>query len=78
VCLFRRTGRGPLLRYLMALGMGTLSRRHDVRMFATREVEIAGEGREGIQLDGDIRAALPCRIGIAPAPIRVLAGPAPR
>ncbi len=74
LCLFLRTGRRPLLHYLLALGMGTLSRRRDVRMLATHEVEITGDGREEVQLDGDIRGTLPCRISLAPEPIRVLTG----
>jgi len=74
VCLFQSAGRGPLLRYLAALGTGGFARRRDVRLFAARTVEISGEGREEIQLDGDIRGALPCRIGLDTAPIRVLMG----
>jgi YegS/Rv2252/BmrU family lipid kinase len=74
VCLFLRAGRLPLLRYLAALGSGRLSRRRDVRMFAAREIEISADCGEGIQLDGDIRCPLPCRIGIEAAPILVLAG----
>ena len=74
VCLFLRAGRAPLLRYLVALGTGTLSRRRDVRTVAAREIDVVGEGREGVQLDGDIRATLPCRIAVEPEPIRVLSG----
>lgn len=78
VCAFLDAGRWALLRYLTALGTGTLARRRDVRMFAATAVEIAGDDGEGVQLDGDIRCRLPCRIAVAPQPIRVLAGPAPR
>jgi diacylglycerol kinase (ATP) len=77
VCAFLRGGRWALLRYLAALGTGTLTRRGDVRMVAATSVTVAGENGEGVQLDGDIRCRLPCRIAIAAQPIRVLAGPAP-
>lgn len=74
VCLFLRAGRLPLLRYLLALGSGALARRTDVRRIGARAVEIAGSEGEAVQLDGDIRGTLPCRIAMVAHPLRVLAG----
>ncbi len=61
-CAFLRGGRLALLRYLVALGMGTISRRDDVRRLSGTSLVIDGAPGEAVQLDGDIRCALPCRI----------------
>jgi diacylglycerol kinase (ATP) len=76
-CAFLSAGRWPLLRYLGALGRGALAARADIRIISAASAEIEGEAGEAIQLDGDIRSALPCRIRIAGTRLSVLAGVTP-
>jgi len=72
ICCFLRWGRSPFLRYLFAVGNGNAALCSDVHIIEATEAVIEGTAGESIQLDGDIRADLPCRIGLAPHPIRVL------
>jgi diacylglycerol kinase (ATP) len=74
VCCFLRWDRSLFLRYMLAVANGGLARCKDVYIIDATEVLIEGIAGERIQVDGDIRADLPCRIGLAPHPIRVLAG----
>jgi diacylglycerol kinase (ATP) len=74
-CAFLRGGRIALLRYLVALGAGTISGRDDVRRLSGTGFAIDGAPGEAVQLDGDIRCTLPCRIEMGGFPLRVLASP---
>lgn len=73
VVLFERAGRGAALRYLVAMLMGTVARRPDVRIVAADRVELGGPAGAAVQIDGDVRARLPAVIRIAPTPLAVIA-----
>lgn len=74
VCTFLRADRGALLPYLLALGRGTLSQHQDVRLLAASTIDIDGDETEPVQLDGDIRCWLPCRIRMGAHGLHVLTG----
>jgi len=76
VCLARRGGPLATLRYAAALGLGILPRLSDVTLVPGRVVRIDGPPGAPVQADGDIVAALPVEIDVAPGTIRVLR-PAP-
>ena len=72
VCLFERKGALHMLRYALALGLGTLPRARGYRILAGRQVTIDGPAQDPIQGDGDILGQLPATIDIAPAPIHLV------
>jgi YegS/Rv2252/BmrU family lipid kinase len=67
VCLFRRAGRGPALRYAAALLVGRLHRQPDVTVVPAQRIEIAGPAGEPLQVDGDCDGTLPAVIDVDPA-----------
>jgi diacylglycerol kinase family enzyme len=75
VVQFERTGRGAALAYLMAMVLGTLPRRRDVRIISGDVVELLGPAGAPIQLDGDIRVRLPALLRVAAAPQAIIAPP---
>lgn len=76
VCLFERGGRLAALRYVLALQMDRLAEEPDYRIVTGRKVRIEGPEGDPVQADGDIVAALPVDIEIAPGALRLLM-PAP-
>ncbi len=75
VCLFLSGGRRAALRYLAALGLGRLHHLADYRVVTASHVtvEATAPGRsEPVQGDGDIVAALPATLTVAPAVLPVL------
>ncbi|MBY0511021.1 MAG: diacylglycerol kinase family lipid kinase [Rhodospirillaceae bacterium] len=59
-------------RYGVALMLGRISRLHDVRLVAGREVRIEGVVGRPVQADGDIVAYLPAQIAVDPEPVRLV------
>jgi YegS/Rv2252/BmrU family lipid kinase len=72
VCIFLRASRAALSTYLLALGRGSLARRSDVCFLTASAIDIAGDEAEPVQLDGDIRCTLPCRIRTSTHALQVL------
>jgi YegS/Rv2252/BmrU family lipid kinase len=72
VCLFERGSRWNALRYALALATGRLHRLPDVRIVTGRRVSIDGPPGDPVQGDGDIIAALPVSIGLAPQQLRLI------
>lgn len=59
-------------RYGVALMLGRISRLHDVRLVAGREVQLEGVVGRPVQADGDIVAHLPAQIAVDPEPVRLV------
>ncbi len=74
VVLFQRKGRFAILRYTLALALGRLPTREDVRIVSARTIEIDGPAGEPVQGDGDIVAHLPARFEAMPD-AAILVGP---
>jgi len=72
VCLFERKGAFHMLRYALALGLGTLPRARGYRILEGRHVTIEGPAHDPIQGDGDILGHLPAIVDIAPMPVRLV------
>jgi diacylglycerol kinase family enzyme len=62
------------LRYTLALALGRLPTREDVRIVSARTIEIDGPAGEPVQGDGDIVAHLPARFEAMPD-AAILVGP---
>jgi diacylglycerol kinase (ATP) len=60
-------------RYMAAVVTGTLARQCDVKVQTTERVEIDGPRDAPVQVDGDVRLRLPVTIGMAAAPIQLIA-----
>jgi diacylglycerol kinase (ATP) len=74
VVLFRRAGRGAVLRYLAAMLLGILHRLPDVAILAARRISIAAgtpevSGYPVLETDGEIGGSLPLVIEIAERPL---------
>jgi YegS/Rv2252/BmrU family lipid kinase len=67
--LFRRSGRLAVLRYLLALPFGRLSRCHDVTMLRCRDASLSSAKRLPVQADGEIVGVLPVTLGVAERPL---------
>lgn len=72
VCLFKSQGRSAVLRYSLALLLGTLHRRGDIEIVPATRIGIAGEGGGPVHGDGDIIAKLPLEITLDPTGIEVI------
>jgi diacylglycerol kinase (ATP) len=59
-------------RYGVALMLGRISRLHDVKLVAGREVRVEGMVGKPVQADGDIVAHLPAHIAVDPEPVRLV------
>ena len=70
--LFERSGRLAVLRYLGALLLDRLPRRHDITFLRSREAFVSAAEAVPVQADGEIVARLPVRIGIADRPLRLV------
>lgn len=72
VCLFLSPGRWRAVRYGVALLLGRLHRLADYRVVEARRVVIQGPPGEPVQADGDVVAALPVEITVAPEPLNLI------
>jgi YegS/Rv2252/BmrU family lipid kinase len=72
VCLFKSSGRLSILRYGLALLLGTLHRRHDIEIVTATRVRVEGDAGSPVHGDGDIIARLPLDIGMDPGGIEVI------
>jgi YegS/Rv2252/BmrU family lipid kinase len=73
VCLFGNRRRRDVVRYLVALGRGTLANLGDVQILPARRVEVAACPRsEPVHCDGDITTSLPLVVEAAQRTITVL------
>ena len=73
VCLFLRGGRWSALRYGIALLVGMLHRRADVRIVRGRHVRVEAAGCEPVQCDGDVATALPLEVRTTGETVQLIA-----
>jgi diacylglycerol kinase (ATP) len=59
VCLFKASGRLSIVRYGLALMLGTLHKRHDIEILPATHIGVAGGTGSPVHGDGDILATLP-------------------
>lgn len=64
MCLFLRSGRLAVLNYGLALLLGRLPMRTDVKIVRARRIAISDGSGEPVQADGDILAHLPLEAGV--------------
>jgi len=73
VCLFERSGRWNLLRYLLAVVTSRVPRLTDCRVVEGRRVYVSGgTGNEPVQGDGDTVSRLPVLIEAVPNAIKLV------
>jgi len=72
VCLFERPGALAAIRYGMALTGGRLEGRGDYRILRVAHVRVEGPAGDPVQGDGDVIAALPLAVEMAPAALRLI------
>ena len=70
VCLFRKGGRGGVLLYAVALGLGLLPRAPGFEIVAAQRVTVEGIEGEPVQADGDSIASLPLEVAMTDRTIR--------
>jgi diacylglycerol kinase family enzyme len=76
ICLFEKKGAFHMLRYALALALGTLPRSWGYRIVEGRHVTIEGPESDPIQGDGDLLGFLPASIDIVPVAVHlVMPGP---
>jgi diacylglycerol kinase family enzyme len=73
VCLFHDGGRGSALRYLAAVGLGTIAQSQGFEIVTATRVAIAGPTDEPVQADGDTVATLPVEVALADPSLAVIA-----
>jgi diacylglycerol kinase (ATP) len=72
VCLFRNGGRGFVLLYAVALGLGLLPRAPGFEIVTARRVTVEGIEGEPVQADGDSIASLPLEIAMTDKSLRLV------
>ena len=70
---FAQPSRLSTLRYLTATVTNCLSSQSDVEISPVAHVTLSGPPGAPVQVDGDIRARLPARIGLAATPVGIIA-----
>jgi diacylglycerol kinase (ATP) len=70
--LFRRAGRGAILRYAVALFLGRIARLGDVAILRAGTATVIGERSVPVQADGEIVGHLPAAIAIAEHPLLLI------
>ena len=75
VCLFRFPTRAHMALFGAALLAGGTEGMGNAQSVMARRVEISGPAGEPVQLDGDIRTALPCTLTVAERPLTLLVPP---
>jgi YegS/Rv2252/BmrU family lipid kinase len=75
VCLFKSQGRLAVVRYGVALLMGTLHRRSDIEIVPAARISIMGAVGDPVHGDGDIIGGVPLEIAMDPAGIEVIMPP---
>ncbi|HUK59435.1 MAG TPA: diacylglycerol kinase family protein [Stellaceae bacterium] len=72
VALFEHGSRFDVLRYAAALGANRVAALDDARIVRGTRVRVTGPVGERVQIDGDLGAALPLEVTIAPRPLSLL------
>lgn len=72
VCLFGKGGRGGVLLYAVALGLGLLPRSPGFEIVTARRVTVRGIDGEPVQADGDSIASLPLEIAMTDKTLRLV------
>ena len=72
VCLFKSRGRLSVVRYSLALLLGSLHRRRDIEIVLATRIGIEGHRGDPVHGDGDIIGGLPLEIGMDPRGIEVI------
>jgi diacylglycerol kinase (ATP) len=76
VCLFLRSGRWSTLKYALALLLGRLHRRADVKILRCRHVIVNATTAEPVQCDGDIATQLPLTVRMSNETLQCFVPPA--
>jgi YegS/Rv2252/BmrU family lipid kinase len=72
VCLFHKGGRGGVLLYAIALGLGLLPRAPGFEIVTGKRVTVGGIDGEPVQADGDSIASLPLEIAMTDKSLRLV------
>ena len=72
VVLLRQSGRWAMLRAMAALPLGLVHRLPDVTMLSVRELQLASPGPAVVEIDGELRGALPLAVGLAATPLMLI------
>ena len=72
VCLFQRSERWRLLRYLVWLAMGRINRLPDYRVVPAHHITVDGPPGDPAQADGEILTRLPLDVRVAERDLRVM------
>ena len=72
VCVFQRSGRWAVIRYLVAMALGILPRLKDYKVIPAAAATVTGAEGTPVQGDGDILAHLPLRAEIVPRALEVI------
>lgn len=72
VCVFGKGGRGGVLLYAVALGLGLLPRAPGFEIVTGRRITVRGMDGEPVQVDGDSIASLPLEIAMTDKSLRLV------
>ncbi len=75
ICVLKGPGRWNMARYGLALLTGRLPELPDVEVFPVSSITLDGPKGSPVQVDGDIRAELPARIGLSETPLALIYPP---
>ncbi len=72
ICVFQKSGRWAVIRYLVAMALGILPRLKDYQIIPAEAATVTGAEGTPVQGDGDILAQLPLRAEIVPRALEVI------
>ena len=72
VCVFQKSGRWAVIRYLVAMALGLLPRLSDYKIIPAASATVTGDEGTPVQGDGDILAQLPLQAEIVPRALEVI------
>ena len=72
ICVFQRSGRWAVIRYMVAMALGFLPRLSDYKIIPAESATVTGADGTPVQGDGDIMAELPLRAEIVPRALEVI------
>lgn len=73
VLVFKNQSHWDLIRYVQAIAFGNHPELHDVEYFQTRGLRLMSREYVPVELDGELKGALPCELGFSRRKLNVLA-----